>query len=366
MSETVKLRSDVTEYSSNCENYRKNISALSEEGSKLRGNIAKLTSQISVRQEEINKLTQNNRVMVQEIKDQKSYIEKLNLNADKLCTENSQLKKFYDDYAKENSKLWEQNKGLKSQLNEASGTIEELNNVIQVNQQQINNIMPENENLRHFVDDLKEKLDQSIEENKKIVQEQDVFKAQAAIKQQSSIDELKRLNDEIAKLKLENERLKVILPNHQQGELNVLIDGLKARNEERRKHKETKMRKKADEFRQKKITMNQGYSVISNAREAPLPTTSYIGKTRVDGTPGIKLNPDYTSINPNPGLNELHPKTEMYTGMPPKMPRRDDGKIPNELKSFMEDDDEEVSVAFEELMTEITKYETTDDKPIQA
>ena len=36
MSETVKLRSDVTEYSSNCENYRKTISDLSDEGSKLR------------------------------------------------------------------------------------------------------------------------------------------------------------------------------------------------------------------------------------------------------------------------------------------------------------------------------------------
>lgn len=209
MTEGVKLRSDATELSSDCERYKKTINDLNDENEKLKANIRKLTGQLTQKQDETNKLIQNNKVLEQEIKDQTGYIDKINLNNEKLFAENSQLKKLYDDCVKETGTLWEENKGLKSHLNEAQGTIEELNNIVQANQQQINELLPENENLRHFNDDIKGKLSQTIEDNKKFIQDRDIMEAQNAIKVQASFEEVKRLNEEIMKLKTDNERLKV-------------------------------------------------------------------------------------------------------------------------------------------------------------
>lgn len=125
------------------------------------------------------------------------------------------------------------------------------------------------------------------------------------------------------------------------------------------------MRKTAEELRQKKMTKNAGYSVLPPPRENPSVATSYLAKPRVE-TSNPKV--DFTSINPKPEYTltktrtDYKPATSRTEYYPPVQPKKDDPKIPSELKSFMEDDDEEVSVAFEELMTEIAKYEV-DEKP---
>lgn len=205
----MQLRRNATELNAECERYKKSVNDLSTEMDKLKMNIKKLTAQLNQRQEDINKLTQNSKVMDQEIKDQTSYITKIHSDNDRLCTENSQLKKLHDDCMKENAQLWEQNKGLKSQLNETRGMVEMLNNEIQISKQHIESLIPENENLRRFADDLKRKLEQAVDDNKKLVQDQEIIKAQDSIKLQSSLEENKRLKDEIGKLKINNDKLRV-------------------------------------------------------------------------------------------------------------------------------------------------------------
>lgn len=210
MSENVQLRRATTDLKAESEQQKKATNDLTTEADKLRMNLKKITTQFNQRQEDINKLIQNNKVMDQEIKDQTSYIEKIHAANDRMTAENSQLKKLQEDCMKENAQLWEQNKGLKSQLNEARGVVEELNNEIQINKGHLDSLMPENENLRHYADDIKQKLEQTIDDNKKLIQDQDVIRAQESIKLQSSMDESKRLKDEIIKYKKENEKLKVL------------------------------------------------------------------------------------------------------------------------------------------------------------
>lgn len=103
------------------------------------------------------------------------------------------------------------------------------------------------------------------------------------------------------------------------------------------------MKKCAEEVKQKKLAKNTGYSIMVTSNKAPM-TTSYMHKP---------LN-EYTTIQrttyaPPPPLN-------LATGSKVEL------KETKETKSFMDDEDEEVSVAFEELMTEIAKYEG-DKKP---
>lgn len=211
MVENVKLRNDATDLSAEVERQRKTISDFTAECDKLKGSVKKLGLQLSQLQETASKLGQNNKMMEQEIKDQTNYIEKVHSNCDRLGSENTQLKKHHDEAMKENASLWEQNRTLKSQLNEAHGAIEELNNVIHGNQEQINGLIPENESLRQFTNEIQEKFYQVEEENKKLIQDQDILKAQNAIKLQGAIEESKRLSDELAKAKSDNEKLKVPL-----------------------------------------------------------------------------------------------------------------------------------------------------------
>lgn len=99
-------------------------------------------------------------------------------------------------------------------------------------------------------------------------------------------------------------------------------------------------------------------------------STSYLAKTHIDPT---SVKPDFTTIGSKPDYSGLKQRTEYVPAVPKtayyppvqaaKQFKKDDPRIPSELKSFMEDDDEEVSVAFDELMSEIAKYEVEDNKP---
>lgn len=211
MAENIQLRRDVIELKTECEKYKKISSDSAVESDKLNANIKKLMAQVKQRQEDINKLSQNTKVMEQETKDLENYMEKLKANNDRLVAENSQIKSMHDDYMKENSQLWEQNKGLKSQLNERNAIIEEQNNEIQMHKEQIDNLAPENDKLHQIADDLKRQLDQAFDDNKRIIDEGEVLRAQQSIKLQSTLDDNKKLKDDVSKLKMDNERLKVII-----------------------------------------------------------------------------------------------------------------------------------------------------------
>ena len=87
------------------------------------------------------------------------------------------------------------------------------------------------------------------------------------------------------------------------------------------------MRKCAEEFRQKKMTMNMGYSIMNTPRENQMMGASYIAKTRIDGVPGMTSKIDFTSINPKPDLSSFKvgpepkyvaPKTEYYPSIQPQ------------------------------------------------
>jgi hypothetical protein len=115
------------------------------------------------------------------------------------------------------------------------------------------------------------------------------------------------------------------------------VESIKARNEEKRKRKEVNMKKCAEEVRQKKMNKNIGYSVIGSPMNPPM-TTAYIPKPHVETT-SIATRPEYTAITQVGSV------------------KREVTQVPVDTKSFMDDEDEEVSVAFNELMTEIAKYE---------
>lgn len=210
MAENIQLRRDVIEFKTESENNKKIINDLTVESGKLNANTKKLTMQLKQGQDSLNKLAQNTKVMEQEIKDQTSYIDKLRSNNENLLAENSQLKGMHDNFTKESSQLWEQNKQLKSQLNETRGIIEELTNEVQIQKEHIDGLIPENDKLHHIVDELKREIEQSNENNRKIISDQDVAKAQQNIKFQSAIDETNRLKTEITKVKMDNERLRVL------------------------------------------------------------------------------------------------------------------------------------------------------------
>lgn len=69
--------------------------------------------------------------------------------------------------------------------------------------------------------------------------------------------------------------------------------------------------------------------------------------------PVMNMNPSI-SMNPSIGMNPTMGINQVKKEIPPM-----------DTKTFMDDEDEEVSVAFEELMTEIAKYEGGDKKPAQ-
>jgi len=92
------------------------------------------------------------------------------------------------------------------------------------------------------------------------------------------------------------------------------------------------MKRCAEEVKQKGLSKNIGRSILVPSNNTVI-NSSYIPKPSTDYT-----NIQRTSYAP-PILN------------PPVVEKK-------ELKSFVDDEDEEVSVAFEELMTEIAKYES--------
>eukprot|EP00826_Nyctotherus_ovalis_P059193 TRINITY_DN820_c0_g5_i4.p1 TRINITY_DN820_c0_g5~~TRINITY_DN820_c0_g5_i4.p1 ORF type:complete len:136 (+),score=67.18 TRINITY_DN820_c0_g5_i4:25-408(+) len=103
------------------------------------------------------------------------------------------------------------------------------------------------------------------------------------------------------------------------------------------------MKRCADEVRQKKMGKNVGYSVMGAPMNPPL-SSAYIPKPRAEMT-AIAARPEYT------------PVTQVGSV------KREVTQVAADTKSFMDDEDEEVSVAFNELMTEIAKYEGADAKP---
>lgn len=209
MAENVQLRRDATSSKAECERLKKSVSDGALESGRQEAAVRKLSAQLSQRQEEMNKMAQNAKVMGEEVKDQANYIERLQENYNRLCAENSQLKKMQDDYMKETAEAWEQNKQLKSQLNETRGMLEGVSSELQITKEHLDSVLPENENLRHVIDELKAKLEQAIDDNKKLVEEQDMIISQDSLKLQSSADACKSLREEVGRLKTDNERLKV-------------------------------------------------------------------------------------------------------------------------------------------------------------
>lgn len=127
------------------------------------------------------------------------------------------------------------------------------------------------------------------------------------------------------------------------------MEGIKARNEERRKRKEAKLKRGTDEVRQKTMSKNLGYSTLGTPKEIGLSSNPYMAKTRIE--PPLPRNPApnyYTSYL------SFSPSSQTKTIVAAK---KEAAPALTEVKSFMEDEEEEVSVAFEELMSEIAKYE---------
>jgi len=141
-----------------------------------------------------------------------------------------------------------------------------------------------------------------------------------------------------------------------------MLDNLKTRNEEKRKRKEMKMRKEAGELRQKALSKNL---IMTPPKEM---SNLYVAKTHVDGVNDkselintSKL--DYSGLNTRAEYIPSSSKVNYY--QPAKIPiieKKEKSKASSELMSFTEDDNEDVSVAFAELMSEIAKYEVGDNK----
>lgn len=211
MAENAQLRRSAAELSAECEKYKKTANDLSVETDKLRMGLKKLTVQFNQRQEDVGKLVQNNKVMDQEVKDQANYISKVHSDNSRLCAENSQLKRQQDDSTREKAQLWEQNRGLKSQLNEARGIIEMLSGEEQMNKQHRSELMRENDSLRQLAEELKRKLEESVENSGRAAQEYEMTRNRENVKVQSCLEESRRLKEEVAKLKVDKERLKVMV-----------------------------------------------------------------------------------------------------------------------------------------------------------
>lgn len=137
-----------------------------------------------------------------------------------------------------------------------------------------------------------------------------------------------------------------------QGEINTLIEGIKENNEEKRKRKEAKMRRCTDGLRQKNMSKNLGYTTIGAPKDISLASNSYITKTRIDP-------PQPTAL---PSYYPTYIFSNYSQTKPPLSIRKETRQPLTEVKSFMEEDEEEVSVAFEELMSEIAKYEEGDKR----
>jgi len=209
--ENVQLKRNVTSLKIDCEKLKKAIDDSNTEAEKQNAVIKKLNTQINQKQNELSKATQNVKVMSEEIKDQTANVGKIQDSYNRLRIENSQIRKVQDEYVKENTEILEKNKQIKSQLNEAKGIIDGLSEELELTKKHLNSVLPENENLHHILNDFKAKLDQSIDDNKKLVEDKEMITAQNSIKFQSSLSTIKKLQDEVGKLKVENERLKVIL-----------------------------------------------------------------------------------------------------------------------------------------------------------
>lgn len=78
-------------------------------------------------------------------------------------------------------------------------------------------------------------------------------------------------------------------------DITSILDSIKARNEERRKKKEDKMRKCTEEIRQKKINKTMVYSHTTTPKEPPLPPNPYMTKSRIEPVSMNSVPNYYTS-----------------------------------------------------------------------
>ena len=108
-------------------------------------------------------------------------------------------------------------------------------------------------------------------------------------------------------------------------ELNKLWESIKVRNEEKRKRKDAKMKERAEAVRQRMIIKSAAYTSINTSRSISMPKDDY-----------EPMNQKSFITNTNCTIKEVKCRQ------------------PIEVKSFMENDDDEVPVSFEELMGQST------------
>lgn len=111
------------------------------------------------------------------------------------------------------------------------------------------------------------------------------------------------------------------------------------------------MKKFTEEIRHKKANQTMIYSHVPSTKDSPLTSNLYTAKSRIE--------PSAPAATSNYYVPYLHftncrqKRTATYV-------RKEPVSVVGEVKSFMEEDEEEVSVGFEELMSEIAKYERGD------
>lgn len=126
-------------------------------------------------------------------------------------------------------------------------------------------------------------------------------------------------------------------------EFNKLIEGIKKRNEERRKRKEEKMRKLAEEARLKKQNTASFYNAPSAVG------VSFSGKKPVKE---YRMPSDTMSVRGPMRAKSPYRESNLSKKLLDNLPT----ELGNEIDSGNFDDGE-TSVAFEELMGEVAKYE---------
>lgn len=99
------------------------------------------------------------------------------------------------------------------------------------------------------------------------------------------------------------------------------------------------------------MTKNLGYSTLGAPKEIGHTVNPYVTKTRIEVAPRTPVPNYYITYQLLLSDSQTKPILPIKTETAPAL---------KEVKSFMEDEEEEVSVAFEELMTEIARYEGSD------
>lgn len=121
---------------------------------------------------------------------------------------------------------------------------------------------------------------------------------------------------------------------------------MKKQNEDKRKRKEDKVKRFTQDIRQKKVNKSMMYPGKSATKELPRPQKAHISRIRTDASPLKAVPSYYPAYSPS------------QLSRPPKAmtPKRNPVSIVDEAKAFMEDDDE-VSVTFQEFLDEVMKAE---------